>query len=468
MRLTNPIIKCLCFFALFPWTLFSQEFKEVLPFDAENFDESHSIFHHQVKEHSASFTRLIEPISPILGNKLVREIREDDRHPLEIKDAIKSKYKTLQSEILISSVAYFNTLMPGLVSYSKQALASTKPAVGMQWTEVEPAAIPLEVLMPLHEEYILAVDSASVFYQKMGHDYMRDSAISLAVSYGNLKSSCNTVMRALRPNNIYTRVLPKELADLIQLNAVISSAEAAYPRLQHSINGYLQHTYNYLLNHDDLEGLLTSGFDAQVEWIDMAREEETSVPFMSYIERAVLNAGYSYQDALMLLCYSTRNMPNLDVQYIMNDEKALTLEIFFWKFKELQNEAIDNYLGFVFPNHVFKENPMLYHYATASYLAYEVKRAGYRSGTAIGMAFMSKAGYKFHKFVCALDPREMNHKGVDHFKDLIKKQSSLSGVSAGYHGGVHGVAIAKMEQKNQSFQKRQKLLAQATFSSTVE
>ena len=143
----------------------------------------------------------------------------------------------------------------------------------------------------------------------------------------------------------------------------------------------------------------------------------------------------------------------------MNPENALALEVFFWKFKELQNLAVDQFFDNVFPNHVFKENPMLYHYATASYLAYEVERAGYRNVTAVSMAFLSKAGYKFHKFVTALDPRKFNHQGVGHFKELLASQSSVSGVQAGYYGGLHGVAIAKMEDRSSIISKRGKLLA---------
>ncbi len=420
--------------------------------------ETESIFALDLED-NINPTRLIEPTSPILGSKLVQEIKDDQRHPSEILRAIGSKYQSLKDEIVVSSIAYYNALLPGLVEYRKQSLVSTKPVFGMQWTEVEPAAIPLEVLTPLHFQYKTLVDSAHMFQQKQGYELSRDSAIQLAITFGNLKATSPTVLSVLRPNNFYTRVLPHKVAKLIQLNAQISSAEAAYPRLQHSINGYLQHTYSYLLQHNDLEGLLAAGYDAQNHWIESSREGEMNVPFMSYIEKAVLEEGYSHRDALILLCYSTRNMPNLDVQYSMNPENALALEVFFWKFKELQNLAVDQFFDNVFPNHVFKENPMLYHYATASYLAYEVERAGYRNVTAVSMAFLSKAGYKFHKFVTALDPRKFNHQGVGHFKELLASQSSVSGVQAGYYGGLHGVAIAKMEDRSSIISKRGKLLA---------
>lgn len=459
MNRPKPHISIFTLLFLCPLLLIAQiEGKVIRSFDTIA-EQSQSIFGISVQNDSKRFHRLIEPTSPILGNKLVNKIRSDNRHPSEILSTIKSDYKNLKTEVLISSLAYFNILMPGLIAYSQQIITSTRPVVGMSWTEVEPAAIPLEVLTPLHEQYMDAVDSAFSFQQRLGYRFSLDSAVQLVTKYGNLKANCATIMPALKPKSIYTEKLPEKLSKLFRLNAMISSAEAAYPRLQHSINGYLQYTYSYLLQHEDLEGLLMAGYDAQSEWITAAREGDLDVPFMAHIEKSVLEQGFSYRDVLVLMCYSTRNMPNLDVQYIMDGEKALALEVYFWKYKEIQNAAIDQFFAHVFPNHVFKENPMLYHYATAAYLAYEVNRAGYQNGTAVGMAFLSKAGYKFHKFICALDPRAINNTGFGHFKDLLKKQSSMSGVKAGYFGGLHGVSMAKMEDRSESLNKRVNLLA---------
>ena len=399
------------------------------------------------REHDA---RLIEPTSPILGAEMAKFIKEHAGHPLEILNDIYETYPSFNKEVIASSIAYFNTMIPGLIEYNSRVLASTISEEGHAWTEVETASIPLEILLPLHDAYRTNLTDAISLVESEGYSRARDSAVVRAVEYGNQKMQSSTVLPILRPGNIYARVLPGKIGRLIELNAVISSAEAAYPRVQHSINGYLQHIYNYLLGHDDLVGLLNTTYNAQSEWIERARQGTEVLPFLAHIEKRIVEAGYSYRDALMVLCYSSRNMPSLDVQYTMNPDKTLNLEVFFWKLKVLQNEATTNHFKNVFPNHEFKVNPMLYHYATASYLAYEVERAGYRNATAIGMAFLSKAGYKLHKFICGLDKSKLKTTGEPYIHELIRKQSSLSGIEAGYFGGLHGVDMARMEDRQSS------------------
>lgn len=398
-------------------------------------------------ESNAVQLRLIEPTSPILGNELSEFIKKHHAHPSEIINEIRAKRINIHNEIIASTIGYLNTMLPGLKEYNRSLLVSTKPVEGKKWTEIEPAAIPLEVLVPLHSTYKKNQTNAADYLNTVGEAEANDSAMVVARRYSKLKSECSSVMNILRPNNIYIQLLPDQMGRLIKLNAEISSAEASYPRLQHSINGYLRHTYDYLMAHSDLDGLLKTGYDAELQWIENQDMGKRQLPFVSFLESQIVANGFSFRDALIFLCYSSRNMPNLDVQYALDPNKALTLEVYFWKLKELQNRALSEHLAHVFPNHIFNENPMLYHYATAAYLAYEVDKAGYRNSTAIAMAFLSKAGYKMHKLVCALDFKELNTNGHRYLLELLRNQSSIGGVLAGFYGGRHGVDMMRKEQK---------------------
>jgi len=412
-----------------------------------------------------ALSRRIEPTSPILGHQVVQLIKTHGGHPTEIIDTLHQAFPKLQFELAVSSIAYFNTLMPGLMRYNEMMWSSTKPSSGQVWTEVEPAAIPLEVLLPLYPQYAEELENALEFAYTGSEASLLDSAISVSVKYGNDKVRGAGMIEMLKPDGFYAKYLPNKLAKLVKLNARISSAESAYPRVQHSLNGYSQYVYDYMLNHRDLEGLLYVTYQAQKRWIEGATTEANELPFLSSIEKAIIGAGYSHRDALLTLCYSTRNMPNLDVQYARDSERSLALEVYFWKLKEIQNRAIQNHFDQVFPNHIFNENPMLYHYATASYLAYEVTRSGYRNGTAIGMAFLSKLGYKAHKFTHAIDGHDIAHNGFAVIAKVLKEQSSMAGIAAGYFGGLHGVSMGKMQDRTKLAVDRTNELAVVTAKS---
>lgn len=389
-------------------------------------------------------TRFIEPTSPILGEKLVAFIKASDKSPKEIL-AYLDGYKTdLETDLATSCIAYFNVMLPKLNAFQDDYRFDRIPKESPEWTEVEVSAIPLEVLVPLHSTYAHELASSDRYVSSASLRDAKDSAFTIASRFQTDKNNCPSVMGMLRDDNKWKGFLPTRYRELLELNARISSAESAFPRLQHSINGYVRSIYADLCAEDDLDGLLESAYRASQEWI---RKQESGAmstrPYFDFVRDRMIEDGFDTRAALLTLCYSTRNMPNIDVEYAQAPRQALALEVYFWKMKTVYAQIVDHHFKAIFPNHRFERNPMLYHYATATYLAYEIRSAGYVAPTAVFFSFMSKAGYKVHKYVHALSHDLIRKGGAQDLVRLFKTQSSLPGIEAGFYGGKYGVELAR-------------------------
>ena len=389
--------------------------------------------------------RIIEPTSPVLGYPLVKKIRKSEDHPAEIYKEILNSNPEMDIDLSISLKSYLEAMSPELEAYC-DGLVSTVPPVG-GWTRVdgEGAAIPLESLIPAHDRYR---ENMEFFGQNIrgldfSYDLFREHVSGVAGEYRKKEETCSVVKKISDLEAKAMKICVIGCKKLVKLNQKISSAEAAFPRRQFSINGFTLYVYDELLKLDYLEEVLKVVYDAENEWLRLRKENLVHFPFFSFVINKTVRAGFSERDAIYVLAYSTRNMPSLDVQYGEKPLKAMLLETYFWKFRDIRDILSKKYLQDVFPYHKFERNPGFYHYMTASLLSYEVKRAGYSSITARLMAILSKVAYKTHKLLKALKKDRIKKDGISYVVDIMKRQGYRTGIMAGRYGGKLGVECAK-------------------------
>jgi len=386
--------------------------------------------------------RLIEPTSPILGKNLVAFIKNDKRHPELILQDIKERFPTLNRDIQLSSIAYFNTLTGPLRTYC--TTVKKEEANDKAIEVVETAAIPIEVLSPMHGDYITHLSQLRANYVEDSLLNIENSARSAAIAYQDERYKCDVVTQLNKMETKVKKYLPKRLDRLVDLHHKISSPEAAFPRIQFSVNGFTQFVFGELMKLpiDKLAGILKVTYEAQVEWISRREKNLPVERYFTAFENKALEAGYLPRDILLVLAYSTRNMPSLDVQYGYDTDKALLLEIYFWKLHAHRDYVTKEFEKDIFPNAVMKRNPGLYHYATSALMACEVKLNGYSGVMARLMALGNKVGYKVHKLIGELAGKE-GKKGLKEIRETAKRQAFGPGVDAGKYGGSHGLKFCR-------------------------
>lgn len=386
--------------------------------------------------------RLIEPTSPILGKNLVALIKEDKRHPDVILQELKEKYPTLNSELQLASIAYFKTLTNPLITYC--TTAKKEEANDKAIEVVETAAIPLEVLAPMHPQYLVQLASLRTNYGEKSAIRIEEVARRAAIAYQTKRYECDVVKKLNDMEAKVKKYMPKGMDRLIDLHHKISSPEAAFPRIQFSVNGFTQHVFDELLKmpYDKLAGLLKVTYEGQVEWIAKRDKNEPVERYFTAFENKALAEGFLPRDILLVLAYSTRNMPSLDVQYGYDTDKALLLEVYFWKMHAHRDYVTKQYEKDVFPNKVMKRNPGLYHYATSALMACEVRLNGYSGVMARLMALGNKVGYKVHKLITELAGKK-GKKTLKEIRETAKRQAFGPGVDAGKYGGSHGLKFCR-------------------------
>jgi hypothetical protein len=386
--------------------------------------------------------RLIEPTSPILGKNLVAFIKNDKRHPELILQDLRERFPTLNRDIQLSSIAYFNTLTGPLKTYC--TTVKKEEANDKAIEVVETAAIPIEVLSPMHGDYITHLSHLRANYVEESISNIESSARSAAIAYQDERYKCDVVTQLNKMEAKVKKYLPKKFDRLVDLHHKISSPEAAFPRIQFSVNGFTQFVFEELMKlpFDKLAGILKVTYEAQVEWISRREKNLPVERYFTAFENKALEAGYLPRDILLVLAYSTRNMPSLDVQYGYDTDKALLLETYFWKLHAHRDYVTKNFEKDIFPNAVMKRNPGLYHYATSALMACEVKLNGYSGVMARLMALGNKVGYKVHKLIGELAGKE-GKKGLKEIRETAKRQAFGPGVDAGKYGGSHGLKFCR-------------------------
>jgi hypothetical protein len=135
--------------------------------------------------------RLIEPTSPILGKNLVLLLKEDLRHPDAIVKDLRKKNPRLIRDIQLASVAYFKTMTQPLLTYC--ATEKKEEANDKAIDVVETAAIPLEVLIPLHSSYIENLLSLRTNFVERPKNDINKLAMEAAVDYQAKRYSCKKI-----------------------------------------------------------------------------------------------------------------------------------------------------------------------------------------------------------------------------------------------------------------------------------
>lgn len=401
--------------------------------------------------------RLIEPTSPVLGKNLVVLIRQDSRHPELILEDLKSKYPALNRDLQLSSIAYFNTLAPPLKTYC--STAKKEEANDKAIDVVETAAIPIEVLLPMHVEYALQLSTLRTNYVEISSQKIENNARSTALAYQAIRYECDVVTKLNTMESKVKKLLPKRLDRLIDLHHKISSPEAAFPRIQFSVNGFTQHVFGefFKIPYGRLAGLLKVIYEGQVEWIAKRDKNEMTERYFTFFENKALEAGYLPIEILLVLAYSTRNMPSIDVQYGYDTDKALLLEAYFWKFHDHRDYVTKKYVHDIFPNAVMKQNPGLYHYATSALLACEVRLHGFSGVMARLIALGNKIGYKVHKLFGELASKEGKN-GLKVIRETARRQGFGPGVDAGKFGGSHGLTFCRKNTPKENWLRNEELI----------
>ncbi len=111
---------------------------------------------------------------------------------------------------------------------------------------VETGAIPLEVLNPLHDSYNGQLSSLRTNYVEKSPLKIEEGARRTALAYQNERYDCDVVKKLDGLEAKVKKYMPGRMDRLIELHHQISSPEAAYPRIQFSVNGFTQHVYGEL------------------------------------------------------------------------------------------------------------------------------------------------------------------------------------------------------------------------------
>jgi hypothetical protein len=386
--------------------------------------------------------RLIEPTSPIIGKNLTALIKEDKRHPEIVFRHLKSQYPDLIQHLQLSSIAYFDTLIKPLKDYCSTPIKEEANDKDIEVIEI--AAIPIIALLPLHKDYRNNLHKIRTNYVESSPLKIKDLAKSRALEYQAARYDCDVVNKLKEMETKIKRILPNHWDGLVDLHSKISSAEAAFPRIQFSVNGFTQYVYDEILKlpFSRLSGLLKIIYGAQIEWIHLKDKGVNGDRFISFFEKKALRNGYLAREILLILAYSTRNMPSLDVQSGYDTEKALLLETYFWKFRDNRNYVTQKFVHDVFPNVVMKKNPGVYHYSTSALLACEVYLNGYSGTMARTVALGNKVGYKIHKLFAELAGNEGKN-SLKEIKEIAQRQAFGPGVDAGKYGGKHGLQFCR-------------------------
>ena len=386
--------------------------------------------------------RLIEPTSPVLGKNLVSLLKKDVRHPETIVNELRKENPDLIRDIQLASVAYLQTMTQPLLTYCSTVIKEEANDKSIE--VVETAAIPLEVLVPLHSSYIENLFKVRTNFLDLNQTEISKLAMETALDYQEKRFSCDLVQKLSKMETKVKKYLPKRFDRLVDLHHQISSPEAAFPRIQFSINGFTQHVHGKLLEmpYDRLSTLLRVIYDEQVKWIAKKESNQTTERFFTSFENKALDSGFLPREILLVLAYSTRNMPSLDVQYGYAPEKSLLLEAYFWKFHQHRDYVTKMFEKDIFPNAVMKRNPGLYHYATSALLACEVRLHGYSGAMARIIALGNKVGYKVHKLLGELAGKD-GKQSLKEIHETAKRQGFGPGVDAGKYGGKHGLNFCR-------------------------
>lgn len=390
-----------------------------------------SLFSKEMKE---SDKRLIEPTSPILGRELVHTLKKSNMHPADTYQKVLNSYINIKNEIALSSAAYFLTLQPELKSFCETG--NFKTLNRSKLTEVEHAAIPLEVLTPLHAEYLKNLAAA----KNLSEQEMNALANSLADEFQKTRENCGTAISFRKlEDKLGSFCMGLDFCELSKdINSVLSSAEVGFPRIQYSLNGYTRYVYNSLLESENLPFLLQTIYDLEVEWLKLREKNLTDTALFEFVVNEGITKGIHTKEIFLVLAYSMRNMPSLDVEYVKAPEKSLLLEVYFWAFKDIKAKlSKKENKAFVFPDYP-SGGLGIYHYLTASLLACESRLAGQSETTAVLMGYLSKLGYKANKLYKAVSKEQYKKEGISYVLDLAKKQGFKTGLDAGEYGGRFG------------------------------
>jgi hypothetical protein len=394
----------------------------------------------KVRSSQESDPRLIEPTSPILGHALVTKIKKSNSHPeVQYDELIQSD--SINNEIAISTLTYFQTISPGLKSFcSGETFATLNRS---KLTEVEHAAIPLEVLAPFHKSYVQNLNSNLNLNVSTGT--IRANGLSIASEFQALRSNCGTAKSLTNLENKLGKLCigPFDICeDSKKLNHILSSAEVGYPRIQYSLNGYTRFVYNQLLKSSTLKEDLRRIYDLEVKWIqDYLVTGTAKESFFGYVANESVKLGMHPNDIFLILGFSMRNMPSLDIEYAKDAKKALLLENYFWSFKKIKASLrLVKQKNLIFPN--YPEGGLgIYHYLTASLLSCQARLSGQNAALAEFLGMFSKLGYKVNKLYKSINSEKWDQEGISYVKALAKKQGFGKGVDAGTYGGEFGSDI---------------------------
>lgn len=417
--------------------------------------------------HLGEDDRLIEPTSPILGKSLAARIRYDKRHPELILKDLEVNYPSLYRDIELSSIAYFKILSEPLKQYC--TTEQKEEANDKQIAQVETAAIPLEALMPLHNSYRDILAGLRENYVEKDDVLIRNIAKKTALDYQALRYDCNVVKYLSDMENKVKKYLPKRLDKLLDLHHKISSPEAAFPRIQFSINGFTQYVFNEIMKipYERLAKILKINYDSQVKWIEDKESGKKTDQYFSAFEKKALKEGFLPREILLVLAYSTRNMPSLDVQYGYDSAKALLLETYFWKFHDHRDYVSKTYVPDIFPNARMKQNPGLYHYATSALMACDIRLHGYSGVMARLVTLFNKVGYKAHKLLGEVAGKDGKKPKLKEIIETAKRQAFGLGVSAAKHGGKYGLRLCRKHTPKEFWLKNNKESLQESDLSDV-
>lgn len=390
--------------------------------------------------------RMIEPTSPVLGKKLVAMLKDDDRDPEKILDDIHANYPKIQRDLQISSMAYFKTLEEPLKKY---CVTEHKDEVVIEKNVrvLEQGAIPLTILEPLHGPYRANMSSLKSTYSSCADEDTEKDARKIAKDYQAQRYNCNTVKQINDMAENMKKKLPTgKLKRLLDLHQEISSAEASFPRIQFTINGFTQYVYNEIMKlpYDKLAALLKINYEAQKEWLAAKeRGDKDAGRYLAAFEKKALAAGYLPREILLIMAYSTRNMSSLDVQYGQDTSKALLLEAYFWKSKKHKKLAEKKWGKDLYPNHVMKRDPGLYHYATSALMACDIRLSGYSGAMARVVSLGNKMAYKVHKLLGSIKGTDGKKAGVKGVLAEAKAQAFGPAIAAGRFGGSYGLKLCR-------------------------
>lgn len=393
-------------------------------------------------QHRVGDVRLIEPTSPVLGNALVTRIRQDPRHPDEILRAIDVEFPTWRRAVLLSVHAYARAMTPALARHDESTQTTTVAVPPSEVTLVEHAAIPLEILLPQHATY---ASTMRVLVHQAAWIAAPDHALQDAAR--TTTEALRAKRRALADEGALLQTLetmgamcPGVCGDFIDANLRIASAEDSFPRLQYSVNGFTGFVFRELMARDDLVSLLRVVYDAESEWL--SRAEQGDKPARALVESIIEAArthGYVPREVILALAFSTRNMPSVDFQYADDPTKALALEVYFWKFRQMRDVLVRRHLSRMTDQHPFTVNPGVYHFTTAGLHACELQTAGFPNLLGVGAATSFKVAYKTQKLLYGIDVGAFAADPIFYVPTRMREQGYMTGVEAGFYGGRLGV-----------------------------